>query len=257
MEVLTKRNKEAFERLARSYVTYVFNEAQSHLGFTSDIAKGLGAFDLNVILEGNHSQSGSCTRHLFNNLQLRGHFSEDQEAHCLEEFQTFTEELQQLYTEMVQPTLFIQDTVNFLMEQTILRNKPLLLKMFQLACLCLDEPFSSLPPVKFSSVNTKDPTCRHIDLILPVQSYFENVPYNVEAITTDDLVAKFLRYESVYSELGSSDTYCPWSEVNRYDQSQMLKTLGGADVSAKGNESEGHHIKCPQRSKDTGSPQRQ
>ena len=240
LEVLTKRNKEDFGRQARSYVTNVLSEAQGHIGLTSDIVKGLGAFDLNVILEGNHQQGESCARQLFSNLQLRGHFAEDQETQCLEEYQTLVEEFLRLYSEMAQPTLFIQDTVDLLMEQPLLRSNPLLFKMFQLACLCLDEPFSTLPPVKFSSINTEDPTCRHIDVILPVQSYFKNIPYCVEAVTTDDLVAKFLRYESVYGELGVSDTYCPWAEVDRYGRGQMLKALDGTVLHQRGAEFERH-----------------
>ena len=129
--------------------------------------------------------------------------------------------MQGLYTEMVQPTSFIQDTVEFLMGRTALRSKPLLFKIFQLACLCLDERFPNLPPVRIGSVNNDDLTSRHIEVNLPVQSYLKNVPYIVETATTDEFVSKFLQYETVYGSLGVSDTYCPWTEVNRYDRSRM------------------------------------
>ena len=76
------------------------------------------------------------------------------------------------FAEFDQPTLLVPHTIDFLMEQTTLATRPLLLQSFKLACLCLDEPFRPLPPVKFSSINTEDPTSKLVDVILPVQSFF-------------------------------------------------------------------------------------
>ena len=77
------------------------------------------------------------------------------------------------------------------MGQTTLPTLPLLLRCFNLACFCLDEPFRPLPAVKFSSINTEDPASKQVNLVLPVQSYFSHVVNFIESATTDASISEF------------------------------------------------------------------
>ena len=113
--------------------------------------------------------------------------------------------IRQSFPELLQPTLFVKDTVEFLIAQASLTCRPLLYKLFRLACFCLDEPFQNLPVVTIGSVNTEDPTCSQVDVILRVQSYFLNVPRGVETVTSEQSISKFLLVKTDFGTQGLSD----------------------------------------------------
>ena len=121
--------------------------------------------------------------------------------------------------------MLISDTVKFLVDMPSLHSRPLLHKLFRLACLCLDEPFPLLLPVKLGSVDSDDPTNSLLDVSLPVKSYYSNVPYGIEAVTTDQSVSAFLRLEPDFGGVGLSDTYCPWDSVDFFGRSEILEQL--------------------------------
>ena len=83
-----------------------------------------------------------------------------------------------------QPALFVTDTVDILFQQAPLKARPLLLRIFRLECLGLDEPLRSLPVVKLGSVNTERPASKLIVVVLPVQSCFHRVTIVIGTITT-------------------------------------------------------------------------
>ena len=111
------------------------------------------------------------------------------------------------------------------MEQTTLPTRPLLLQSFKLACLCLDEPFRPLPPVKFSSVNTEDPASKLVDVVPPVQSYFKHVINSIESATTDASILEFLEMESTFGRRALNDTYDPWSGLDNFGKAEILSKL--------------------------------
>ena len=164
---LKDKVRNEFGRLARSYVTHLFRETRSHFNFTTNIAQGLGSFDLEIMLKFPLSLATKCYHSLFATFRLRGYFTIEQESLAHEEYVSFVDELRVRFAEFDQPTLLVPDTVDFLMEQTTLSTRPLLLQSLKWACLCLDEPFRPLPSVKFSSVNTEDPTSKLVDVYCP------------------------------------------------------------------------------------------
>ena len=74
-------------------------------------------------------------------------------------------------------------------------------------------------------MSSDDPTSSHIDVILPVQSYFANVPHSIDAVTTDQSVSDFLRLEPDFADGGPSDTYCPWDSVDFFGRYKILEQL--------------------------------
>ena len=182
IDALANKNIDDFGRSARSYISHLFSSVQNQKTLTTDLKKGLGSFDLDTLLHDPLPHAVYCFSQLFTSFRLRGYFSLDQETECQEEYVSFRLDLRRKYPELHQRTLFVLDTVGFLIEQTSLQIRPLLLKLFRLACLCLGELFQTLPPVKFSSVDSDDPTSGFVDVVLPVQSYFRNVPNGIESI---------------------------------------------------------------------------
>ena len=82
---LVKEAKEDFGRLGRAYVAHLFHSAQSNLHFTSDIVKGLGSFDLDILFRCPLSQALYCYKQLFRSFELRGYFQSDEESIYVEE----------------------------------------------------------------------------------------------------------------------------------------------------------------------------
>ena len=214
-----------FQRAARSYITFLFNSFQGLKGLTNDLVKGLGCFDLGTLLIGPVAHAPYCQSQLFTTFRLRGYFIIDQETTCGEEYFSFLDDFRRNYPDLEQPTMLISDTVKFLVDMPSLHSRPLLHKLFRLACSCLDEPFLVLPSVKFGSVDSDNPTNSLIDVILPVQAYFSNVSYGIEAVTTDQSVSAFLRLEPDFSGVGLSDTYCLWDSVDSFGCSKILGRL--------------------------------
>ena len=218
-------NKEEFGRTARSFVTYLFNTVQKLKRPTGDIVKGHGAFNLQMLLIGRDEHAVYCFTQLFMSFKLRSYFEADKGSICRDEYRSFIDELRRAFSELVQPTLLVKDTVKLLSDQPALRSCPLLLKHFRLSCLCLDEPFETLPAVKFGFVDSDDPTSSHIDAILPVQSYFLNVSREVKAVTKHRSLSSFLQLEPTFGGSGLSDTYCPWLSVDFFGPGQIIEQL--------------------------------
>ena len=129
---------------------------------------------------------------------------------------------------MNQPTFFIPDSIDFLLEQETLQSRPLLYKLFRLSCLCIGEPFAELPVIKIWGFNSDDPTSQLIDLIQPVQSYFTNVARGVKVMTREESVSKFLELEPTFGTTALSDVYCPWLSVDFFGRARILEELDPA-----------------------------
>ena len=217
--------KDDFGRSARSYISHLFGAVQNQKTLTTDLMKGLGSFDLNILLHDPLSHADYCFTQLFTSFWLRGYFSSDQEVECHEEYRSFVDELRRKYPELHQPALLVLDTVSFLIEQASLHSRPLLHKLFRLASLCLDERFQTLPPVKFGSVDSDNPTSGFVDVVLPVQTYFHNVTNGMDSVSSDDSIAAFLRLEPTFVGIGNSDVYSPWDSVDFFGRVGILEQL--------------------------------
>ena len=164
---LVKDAKEDFGRLGRAYVAYLFHSAQSNLQLTSDIVKGLGSFDLDIMFRCPLGQALYCYKQLFRSFQLRGYFQPDEESVYTEEYLSFLDELRKELPELDQPRVIITDAVIYISTHEALQSRPHLARIFRVSCLCLDEDYTSMPTVKFGSVRTDDPKSKLIDTILP------------------------------------------------------------------------------------------
>ena len=232
---LVKESKEEFGRLGRSYVAYLFHAVQSNLQLTSDIVKGMGAFDLDIMFRSPLSQALYCFKQLFRSFQLRGYYQADDESICTEEYLSFLDELRKEFPDLDQPRIIITDAVSFISGHVTLQSRPHLARIFRLCCLCLDQNFNAMPAVKFGSVRTDDPKSKLIDTILPVQSYFINVGRSIDALTTDSSIAEFLAFEPSFGDSAFSDTYSPWDGMDLFDRAKILSTLKPVSVKKKGD----------------------
>ena len=232
---LVNQGKEEFGRLGRSYVAYLFHAAQSNLQLTSDIVKGMGSFDLDIIFRSPLSQALYCFKQLFRSFHVRGYYQADDESICTEEYLSFLDELRKEYPDLDQPRVIILDAVAFKSGHVTLLSRPHLARIFKLSCLCLDQGYSAMPPVKFGLVREDDPKSKLIDTILPVQSFFMNVGRSVDALTTATPISDFLAFEPTFGGSAFTDTYSPWDGLDLFNRTEILATLHPVLVKQKGD----------------------
>ena len=86
LETITSNYKEEFGRNARSYVIFLFKGTQGLTRFTTDIVKGLGSFDLGLLLVDPLENAAYCFMQLFTSFRLRGVFQFEEESIYTEEY---------------------------------------------------------------------------------------------------------------------------------------------------------------------------
>ena len=151
LEEITANNREEFGRSARGYVAYLVGATQKLNCFTSDIVRGLGSFDLEVLLVDPVEQAMYCFKQLFSSFRLRGVVDPGEEPVYTEEYLSIIDELRRLHPGVQQPKLLIADAITFISSQEALKTRRRLTRIFRLCCLCLDEPRFSFPGVRFDS----------------------------------------------------------------------------------------------------------
>ena len=92
LDEVAANNREEFGRSARGYVAHILKTTQGLTRFTSDIVRGLGSFDLEIMLSDPLEQATYCFKQLFTSFRLRGIFQPDEEALYLEEYLSFLDE---------------------------------------------------------------------------------------------------------------------------------------------------------------------
>ena len=218
LDQLVANNREEFSRQARAYVAHLFGAAAGLTRFTSDIVKGLGAFDLETLLIDTMEQAAYCFKNLFSSFRLRGVFKSEEESLYMEEYLSFIDEVRRSHPEIQQPKLLIADAIDFVSKQPALKSRVYLSRIFRLSCLCIDEPRYSFVPVRFGSTKTDDPTSMLFDVVAPIQSYLKNAVRGLDALTSDASIARFLELEMTFGNAGLSSTYCPWDGINHFDR---------------------------------------
>ena len=138
-------------------MAYLFYAAQTNLQLTSDIVKGLGSFDLDIMFCAPLGQALCCFKQLFRCFQLRKYFQPEDESICTEEYLSFLDELRKEMSELSQPKIVIVDAISFISSLEALQSRSHLFRIFRLSCLCLDESYTGMPIVKFGPVSTDDP----------------------------------------------------------------------------------------------------
>ena len=88
--------------------------------FTTDIVRGLGAFDLDVMLTDPTEQAAYCFKQLFSSFRVRGMLLADEEPIYSEEYMSFLDELRRDHPGILQTKLLIPDVIDFVCGQSSL-----------------------------------------------------------------------------------------------------------------------------------------
>ena len=123
LDEISSKIKEEFGRSARSYVIFLFKGTQGLTRFTSDIVKGLGSFDLEIMLVEPLENAAYCFKQLFTSFRLRGLLQPEEEAVYTEEYMSFLDILRQSHPGVQQPKLLIADTIEFVCGQECFKSR--------------------------------------------------------------------------------------------------------------------------------------
>ena len=118
-----------------------------------------------------------------------------------------------------------QDLIGFLIGLEFLHDRPRLLYLFKLCCLCLKSSSPTLPAVVIRGINTSDFKGRFTDVALPSQSYMVVVPDSVAHCSSDDSLAKFSLLSVDFGRAAFANDYDPWTFVDSFGRSRIYKSL--------------------------------
>ena len=109
------------------------------------------------------------------------------------------------------------------MSMPALRNRPRLLHIFRLNCLCLTESSTCLPAIQYQGADSTDRNCRLSSVLLPAQSHLSSVHRSVASCVSESALTKFHGLESRFDS-GNIPGH-PWIHVALFGQGKLYKTL--------------------------------
>ena len=222
---LTAKVKDDFATKARNYFTFLLRRIREHVSLTADIVRGLASFDTSVLFDLPTEQASRCFIELYNSFRLRNWVPEDGLSLYRDEYMTFVDHLRVSYSVSQKGEKLIPDVVSFLTSHPALRDRPHLLYIFELSCLCLTEASETPAVVRFADVDTSSVKCFLSDVIQPVQFYLRNTPGCVVQCTNDDSLREFQQLRETLSMDSFSIGYDAWKSVDFFGSTAFYKTL--------------------------------
>ena len=225
--------KEEFADKAKKYVRFFLEGFLNQSGVASDIVKGLACFDPYVLFKTPHEFSTSCFEQLYTSFRLRRWVLSSNASLCREQYLELIDYLRNLYPSTVDPVAAVPDLIDFMVNLTFLQNRPNLLHLFRLSCLCLTNSVTDLPPVVFGEVDTSKPHCRLTDVILPAQSFLSGVPESISVVTSDSNLTSFLTLSTSFGRSAFAENYDPWQSVDNFGRARIYRALLSAAKTKK------------------------
>ena len=222
---LLDKTRSTFATQARSFFLSLLTLMRDHVSFSSDITQGLACFDPQVLFRLSGEQATRCFKELHSSFHLRNWVPADSLSLYQEEYMEFRDHLRIAYPDLKKESEFIPDMVDFLTPLSSLRSRKHLLYLYELSCLCLTEPGSVLPAVKFGSIDSSDYKCVFASSIEPVQSYLSRVPAGVTVCASESTTVDFLALLERTSGSDFDASYDPWTNFDLFDRKKLFKTL--------------------------------
>ena len=143
---------------------------------------------------------------------------------------SFVDDLRRKYPELFQLTLFVRDTVGFLVEQAKLP--------FNVAHCCSISFVQLLCASTILSGPYHQSNWAQLIPMLPVQSFFRIVPNGRESFLTDQSIAALLRLEPTFVGIGTSCVYSSWNDVDFFGLAGFLEQLDPSGTCRPSQDSE-------------------
>ena len=221
----TETVKSDFIKDSQQYIQYLFNEFLRQTGLTTNIVKGMAAFDPFILFK---RPMDVALRHfdiLYSTFSLRSWVSNANESLCRDQYMQLLDHLRPIYDPSFDISSVSADLFEFLSELEFLRNRSCLFYLFKLCCLCATSVSPTYPDVTFGTISTAGRHNRLTDVILPSQSYVANVRDAVAFCSDNRNLAKFIDFSSSFGRSAFAPDYDPWTYVDNFGRSKIYKSL--------------------------------
>ena len=215
----------SFVKEGLQFVQYLINQVLSQAGLSSELIKGLAAFDPFVLFK-RPSEVG--LRHfeiLYSTFQLRSWVSIANEDSCRDEYLALLDHLRVNYSPDYDLLENSTDLIDFLMGLEFFQTHEHLRYVFKLCCLCLTSSSPQYPRILFGSVDTTGYRSRFTDLVVLCQSYLSCVPGFISSCCSDINLEKFTALSASFERSAFSSEYDPWTYVDEFGRSKIYKGL--------------------------------
>ena len=162
--------KSDFITSAKKYIEHLLRAVLQHTGLSSDIVKGLAAFDPYIMMK---RPTEVALRHfgiLYSTFQLRSWVTGPTEAACRDEYLALLDYVRTYHYSNPSLTNEKVDLIEFLMGLDFLQTHGHVCYLFKLSCLCLTSVSPRYPSVVVGKVDTQGLQSRIADVVLPCQS---------------------------------------------------------------------------------------
>ena len=217
--------KSDFVASARSYVKFLLSQVLQHTELSSDLIKGLAAFDPYILFK---RPVEVALRHfdcLYSTFQLRFWVSEFNESACRDEYVALLDYLRNNHSAEFSAANDSPDLIDFFMSLEFLQSRDHLCYLFKLSCLCITTVSPEYPPVSFGRINTAMLQSRLVDVILPCQSYLSSDPDSLLACCTESQLERFQQLSSTFGQSAFAADYDPWPFVDGFGRTAIYKSL--------------------------------
>ena len=188
--------------LARQYYSFLIEGIRKHVSMTTNNVRGMACFDPHVMCEMPLEFATGCFNDLYRGFKLRGWVQDTSEQACRDEYISVLTHLRGTRASLSSSPIAIHDVIDFLSALPVLKERQHLSHLFRLSCLCLTSQAPSLPPVSFGNISLSNLSCRSIDVILPGQSFFSNLPQGVPICTSDNALDNVSTFCLDFGETG-------------------------------------------------------
>ena len=221
----TAETTSSYVKEALQFTQYLIKQVLSQAGLSSEVIKGLAAFDPFVLFK-RPSEVGH--RHfdvLYSTFQLRSWVTGANENNCRDEYLALLDHLCVNYSPDFDLMERSVDLIEVLMRQEFFQTHEHLFYLFKLCCLCLTSLSPQYHPVLFGSVDTTGCQGRFADQVGPCQSYLSCVPDSISYCCSDASLEKFSALSSSFERSAFSTEYDPWTFVDEFGRSKIYKSL--------------------------------
>ena len=223
--VTTETVKSDFVKDSQQYIQYLINEVLRQTGLTTNIVKGMAAFDPLILFK---RPMEIALRHfdiLYSTFSLSSWVSSANESLCRDQYMQLLDHLRTTYDPDFDISSVSADLIEFLSELEFLRNRSCLSYLFKLCCLCATTASPTYPDVTFGTISTAGRHNRLTDVILPSQSYVANVRDAVAFCSDNGNLSKFIDFSSSFGRSAFASDYDPWTYVDNFGRSKIYKSL--------------------------------
>ena len=223
--VTTETVKSDFVKDSQQYIQYLINEVLRQTRLTTNIVKGMAAFDPLILFK---RPMEIALRHfdiLYSTFSLRSWVYSANESLCRDQYMQLLDHLRTTYDPDFDISSVSADLIEFLSELEFLRNRSCLSYLFKLCCLCATTVSPTYPDVTFGTISTAGRHNRLTDVILPSQSYVANVRDAVAFCSDNGNLTKFIDFSSSFGRSAFASDYDPWTYVDNFGRSKIYKSL--------------------------------